>query len=103
MTEKDFQRKITSYVDGVLGADERSEFEAFVSTHPEFQVQVELKQDEMNRLLSLIPQVRPSKETLQELHSDVKQSIFNLLKEEPQGFLEHLKTRYEDWVFNRSR
>ncbi len=34
-----YQKKIVSYIDGSLSPDERSEFEAFVRTNPEFEIE----------------------------------------------------------------
>jgi hypothetical protein len=47
---------------------------------------------------SLIPVAQLSAESLESLHSEMKASIFHLLKEEPTGLVENLRSKWEDWV-----
>lgn len=93
-----YQKKITSYIDGSLSADEKAEFEAFVRTHPEMEGQIKVKEDEQMLLRSLIPATLMSKETAESLDNEMKLSVFNLLKEEPKNFLDKMKNSWEEWL-----
>lgn len=93
-----YQKKITAYIDGSLAADEVSEFEAYVATHPEFEAQIRAKEEELALLKSLIPSHMPQPETLDSLESEMKLAVFNLLKEEPKNFRDSLKLKFEDWL-----
>lgn len=93
-----FQKKITSYLDGSLSPEEVSEFEAFVSTHPEFETLVKSKQDEIDLLKSMIPATEISAESLESLQHEMKTSVYNLLKEEPKNFWDGLKIKYDEWL-----
>lgn len=98
---RNYQKKITAYLDGSLAPEERSEFEAFVATHPEFKAEIKAKEDEIKRLRNLIPVVQLSPRTRESLENEIKQSVFNLLKPVPRNFWESLKDRYEEWTANR--
>jgi anti-sigma-K factor RskA len=104
MIEKDslsyslYQKKITSYLDGALSQEERSEFEAFVRTHPEFEALIKNKEDELALLRSLIPAVRLSQDASDSLENEMRTSVFNLLKEEPKNFREKMASAWEDWI-----
>lgn len=93
-----YQKKITSYIDGSLSADEKAEFEAFVRTHPEMESQIKVKEDEQMLLKSLIPATLMPAETADSLDNEMKLSIFNLLKEEPKNFLDRVKNSWEEWL-----
>jgi anti-sigma-K factor RskA len=93
-----YQKKIVAYLDGSLAADEKSEFEAFVRTHPEFEAQIKSKEQELMLLRSRIPATTLSAESLSSLENEMKQSIFNLLKEEPKNFLDRVKNSWEEWT-----
>lgn len=93
-----YQKKIIAYLDGSLSADERSEFEAYVSTHPEFEAQIKVKENELNLLKSLLPSVSFTAATAESLENEMKLSIFNLLKEEPKNFLDKVKNSWEEWI-----
>lgn len=93
-----YQKKIIPYLDGSLSPDEKAEFEAFVSTHPDFEVQIQQKQNELSLLKSLIPIAQPNAETIDSLETEMRQSIFNLLKEEPKNFLDRVKLSWEEWI-----
>lgn len=97
---KNFQRKITPYLDGALSPEETSEFEAFISTHPDFEAMIQNKQAEIAMIKQMIPQVNPKEESLESLAFEMRSSIFNLLKDEPQGFFDGIKIKIEEW-FNR--
>lgn len=98
MIEKDYQKKILPYLDGALTPQDRAEFEAFVATHPEFETQLKDKQNEVAILKDLMPMATLSGEALEALESEIKESVFNLLKEEPKNFWGSLKNRYEEWI-----
>lgn len=95
---RSFQKKITPYLDGALNPEEQSEFEAFVSTHPEFESVVRGKEAEIELLRSMIPQVSLSEEALDSLSSEMRSSIFNLIKDEPKGFWDNLRIKFEEWL-----
>lgn len=93
-----YQKKIVPYLDGSLSKDEKSEFEAFVLTHPEFEEQINTKKNEIELLRNMIPQVQFSKESAESLESELRASVFNLLKEEPKGFFDSLRIKWEEFV-----
>ncbi len=93
-----YQKKIISYIDGSLLPDERSEFEAFVRTNPEFENQLKKKEEELNLIKSLIPVAQISKDSLEALEAEMKVSVFNLLKDEPKGFMDRLSSAWEDFI-----
>lgn len=87
------------YLDGSLSAQEQSEFEAFVLTHPEFESQIKSKEEEVFLLKSLIPATALSYDANESLENEMKQSIFNLLlKEEPRSFFGKVQDRWEEWI-----
>lgn len=94
----EFQRKITPYIDGTLNPEERAEFEAFVATHPEVESQVKKKEDELALLKSMIPVVEFSRSTKESLDGEMKQSVFNLLKQEPKNLVDRIKSSFEEWI-----
>lgn len=93
-----YNKKILNYLDGTLSPDEKSEFEAYVRTHPEFESVIEKKELELSYIKSLIPATPMSAEISESLDTEMKLSIFNLLKEEPKNFLEKVKLAWEDWI-----
>ena len=93
-----YQKKILGFLDGSLSADDKAEFEAYVRTHPEFEIQIKKKEDEILFLKSLIPAGLMSKETAESLNNEMKLSIFNLLRQEPKNFMERVKNSWEEWV-----
>ncbi len=95
---KSFEKKIVPYLDGSLSTEEASEFEAFVFTHPEFEVKIKNKQQEVEMLRSMIPVAVLSEETRESLENEMKASIFNLLKEEPRSFWDSVKIKWEEWI-----
>lgn len=92
-----YQKKILPYIDGTLNSGERADFEAYVATHPEFESLVKEKQQEVSFLRDLMPKVSLSPEARESLESEIRQSIFNLLKEEPKSFMDKIKNRFEEW------
>ncbi len=98
MEYNSYQKKIVPYLDGSLSKDEASEFEAFILTHPEFETQVQNKQQEIQLLKNLIPAVQLSKESAETLENEMRASIFNLLKEEPKGLWDSLRIKWEEWI-----
>jgi hypothetical protein len=95
---KTFERKIVPYLDGSLSKEETSEFEAFVLTHPEFESEIKSKKEEIERLKAMIPVAILSQEALEGLDTEMRTSIFNLLKVEPVSFLDKIKMRWEEWM-----
>lgn len=93
-----YQKKIMSYLDGTLTPDEHSEFEAFVMTHPDFEAHIRTIEDEIELLKSLIPTTIMTKSMVTGLELEMKESVFNLLKDEPKTFMDRVKTSFEDWV-----
>lgn len=93
-----FTKKIIPYLDGSLSKEDAAEFEAFVLTHPEFEVQVNSKKEEIELLRSMIPAAELSAESKESLESELRSSVFNLLKEEPKSFLDNLRIKWEDFT-----
>ena len=93
-----YQKKIIGFIDGSLSTDDKAEFEAYVRTHPEFEINIKKKEDEILFLKSLIPAGLMSQETAESLNNEMKLSIFNLLRQEPRNFMERVKNSWEDWV-----
>lgn len=93
-----YQKKIIAYLDGSLSADEKSEFEAFVRTHPEFEAQIKVKENELSLLKTLIPAATLTRGSQESIESEMKMSIFNLLKEEPRNLMDRMKNSWEEWI-----
>lgn len=93
-----YQKKIVPYLDGSLSKDEKAEFEAFVLTHPEFEEQINFKKNEIELLRNMIPNAQLSRESAETLEHEMKASVFNLLKEEPKGFFDSMRIKWEDFV-----
>lgn len=93
-----FQKKIVPYLDGSLSKEETSEFEAFVLTHPEFEIQIKSKQDEIQKLKDMIPAAMLSKESQESIETEMRTSIYNLIKEEPRGLFDTIRIKWEDWL-----
>lgn len=93
-----YTKKILGFLDGSLSPDEKSEFEAYVSTHPEFESVIQKKEIELSYIKSLIPAMPMSADVAESLDNEMKLSIFNLLKEEPKNFLEKVKFAWEEWL-----
>lgn len=98
MVEKNFQKKIISYLDGSLSKDDAAEFEAYVATHPSFKKQIQEKQEEIETLKSRIPAAQLSQESSESLNREMKASVYNLLKEEPKSFFDSLRMKWEEWA-----
>ncbi len=93
-----YEKKIIAYLDGSMNADDKAEFEAFVRTHPEFESQIKVKENELSLLKTLIPATTLSKYSLESIEGEMKQSIFNLLKEEPRNLMDRVKNSWEEWL-----
>ncbi len=93
-----YQKKILGYLDGSLSSEDKSEFEAYVRTHPEFETQIQKKEEELSFLKGLMPAAVMSRETAESLDNEMKLSIFNLLKEEPRNFMDKVKNSWEEWI-----
>jgi anti-sigma factor RsiW len=94
----EFQKKIIPYLDGSLSKEELAEFEAFVATHPEFQKEIRSKQEEIDLLRSLIPDIPASQESLESIRAEMRTSVFGLLREEPKGFMDQVRMKWEEWT-----
>ena len=97
---KIYQKKMTGYIDGSLSPAETSEFEAFVMTHPDFEVEIKKKKQEIDLLKNMIPVAELSSEAQDALEEEMKSSIFNLLDEKAEGFFDSIRIKWED-KFNR--
>lgn len=93
-----FKKQIISYLDGSLSAEERSEFEAFVATHPEFEADIRSKEDEVNLIKSLIPMALMGRETEISLENEIRASIFNLLRKERSSLWDKMVDAWEDLI-----
>lgn len=93
-----YQKKIQAYLDGSLSIEDKSEFEAYVRIHPEFEAQIQKKELELSLLKSLIPAAILPQETAESLDNEMKLSIYNLLKEEPRNFMDKVKNSWEEWI-----
>lgn len=93
-----FKKQIISYLDGSLSAEERSEFEAFVATHPEFEADIRSKEDEVNLIKSLIPMALMGRETEISLENEIRASIFNLLRKERSNLWDKMVDAWEDLI-----
>ena len=97
-SKKNYARKIVPYLDGSLSAEEVSEFEAYVMTHPELEAQIKTKEEEMNLLKSLIPSQQISYEAHSSLEHELKQSVFNLLKVEQRTIMNRIQDKWEEFL-----
>jgi hypothetical protein len=93
-----YSKKIVPYLDGSMSQDEVSEFEAYVMTHPELEAQINTKAEEMSLLKSMIPAQSPTYETHDSLESELKQSVFNLLKEDHRTLMNRIQDKWEEFV-----
>jgi anti-sigma factor RsiW len=99
MMEKSlYQKKIIPYLDGSLSASDRAEFEAYVHTHPEFESQIRTKEEELNIVRSLIPSPVMARDALDSLDNEIRESVLNLLREEPRNFWGRMKDVWEEWL-----
>jgi len=95
-----FQKKIVPYLDGSLSKEETAEFEAFVLTHPEFENKIKEKRDELETIRAMIPAGLLTKESQESMESEMRTSIYNLIKEEPRGFMDTVRIKWEDFLNN---
>ncbi len=98
MDQNLYSKKIIPYLDGSLSASERSEFEAYVHTHPEFESQIRTKEDELAIVRSLIPTPLIAREALDALETEIRESIMNLLRDEPRNLRGKIKDAWEEWL-----
>ena len=91
-----YKRKITPYLDGSMSDSERSEFEAYVSTHPEFQDVILSKQEELDVLMRMIPTVTLPYDLRHSLSREIEESAFNLLRSEPKNLWDSIKQSVQD-------
>lgn len=93
---KAYQNKIMPYLDGTLSLEERAEFEAFISTHPEFKEELKSKESEIALLRNLIPGPDFVLRSYSNLQYEMRESVFNLLKEEPKNIWDTINSWLED-------
>lgn len=93
-----YQKKITPYLDGTLNPHDRNEFEAFVATHPEFQVLVQKRREEINLILEMIPSAKMTKTAAASLNEEIRESVFNLLRPEKRTLWQSVELKIEDWL-----
>lgn len=99
MMEKSvYQKKIIPYLDGSLSAPERAEFEAYVHTHPEFEGLIRSKEEELALVRSMIPTPLIARDSLDALENEIRESVLNLLREEPRNFWGRVKDSWEEWL-----
>ncbi len=98
MEQNLYTKKIIPYLDGSLSAPERAEFEAYVHTHPEFETQIRTKEDELAIVRSLIPAPIMARDAVDSLENEIRESVLNLLREEPRNFMGRLKDAWEEWL-----
>jgi anti-sigma factor RsiW len=91
-----FKKQIISYLDGSLSPQDRSEFEAFVATHPEFEADIRTKEDEVNLIKSLVPTALMGRETENSLENEIRTSVFNLMRKERTSIWEKLADAWEE-------
>lgn len=87
-----YQKKMTAYLDGTLPATERSEFEAYVETHPDFAQMFNKKKEEIEFLKSIIPEAKLSEESSDSLKSEINFSVKQLLSDEEEGMFSKFKS-----------
>lgn len=96
-TYQSFQKKIVPYLDGSLSQEDLREFEAFVSTHPEFEDQIKVKQNEIDLIKNMIPTIEMSSDTSATLDMELRSSIYNLVKEDSKNVLDSIRIKFEEW------
>lgn len=94
---KVFEKKIIPYLDGALSKEEHAEFEAYVRTNPELNAKVRARQEEVQLLTEKIPASVLSAASREALETEMRTSIFNLLREEPEGLFDGLRIRWEEF------
>lgn len=94
---KNFEKKITPYLDGSLSKEELSEFEAFILTNPDFEKKIKSKKEEIDLLKEMLPSCELHSDSRESIQNEFRFSIFNLLKEEPKGVWDFIKIKWEDW------
>ena len=79
---QDFAKRIPAYLDGMMDAEERLQFEAFVGTNPEFAGLFRQKQSEQEFLKKRVPEIEMSGEIQERLETEVREVIENLFQDE---------------------
>lgn len=93
-----YQKKIIPYLDGSLSSSEKAEFEAYVHTHPEFESQIRSKEEELTLVRSMIPAPMIAKDALDSLENEIRESVLNLLRDEPRNVWGRIKDTWEEWL-----
>ncbi len=91
-----FDKRVGAYLEGSLSLKERSEFEAFVALNPQFKKKIEEKEFELEKLRQKIPTIVMSKNSREVLDSEIKESVFNLLRQTERSNLQKLKDFFEE-------
>ncbi len=97
-TQTYFTKNVTAFIDGSLESGAQAEFEAFLRTHPEYISEIENKQAELDYIKSFIPKVELTKEASDSLSSELKQSVFLLVRPKNASFFEKVKMTFEEWI-----
>lgn len=97
-TQTYFNKNVTAFIDGSLDGGAQAEFEAFLRTHPEFLPEIETKQAELDYIKSFIPKVELTKEASDSLSSELKQSVFLLVRPKNATFMQKVKMTFEEWM-----
>ncbi len=93
-----FNKNVTAFIDGSLDTNAEGEFEAFLRTHPEYLPEIEAKQAELNYIKSFIPKVELDKDIREAIASELKQSVFLLVRPKHATILQKAKMKIEEWV-----
>jgi len=82
MNHEHFAKKIPAYFDGTLRDSERTEFEAYVGTHPDFAAHFRQKEADYQSLRLRIPNQGLSPEAQERLEVEAKEVIHNLFRDD---------------------
>lgn len=93
-----FNKNVTAFIDGSLHPQAQAEFEAFLRTHPEFITHIEAKQAELDYIKSFIPKAEFTRNIKETLNTEIKQSVFLLVRPKNANFFEKIKMSVEEWV-----
>ncbi|MBY0517653.1 MAG: hypothetical protein K2P81_12125 [Bacteriovoracaceae bacterium] len=92
-----FARKVPAYFDGTLRDSEKTEFEAYVGTHPEFAQYFRQKEAEQNTLKLRVPDALLEASETESLEGEIKEIIGNLFVEDDA----RLTKKVSNWLKER--
>jgi hypothetical protein len=95
-SQENFEKNITSYLEGSLNSKDKSEFEAFIALNPQFRQKIELKANEIEKLKQKIPSIVMSQRTRELLEDEMKQSVCFLLQSESRTLWQKIKDYFEE-------